>query len=283
VSIRVWVKEFQMDKRRGFTLIELLVVIAIIALLMSILMPAMRKVKQQANMINCLANQRQWNLTAAMFTEANDAKFWKSADNTPGYWFPRYMDDKIKDWKTNETWFCPSATKPIIDEFGAQAPTLNIYNAWGIFTGANLGPNGISGSYGINGYCLIPQGSNPAKNYEGGVPVSAGYKTTNVKGANNIPWWIEALRFDLWPRDTDRPAENETAAWSGNNTARCCINRHQGHLTVAFLDWSVRKIGVKEVYTLKWHRNYNTRGVWTLAGGVQNADWPSWIRPFKDY
>ncbi|MBN2132218.1 MAG: type II secretion system protein [Sedimentisphaerales bacterium] len=272
-----------MHKKRGFTLIELLVVIAIIALLMSILMPAMRKVKQQANMINCLANQRQWNLTAAMFTEANDAKFWKSDDGTPGYWFPKYMDDKVKDWKTNETWFCPSATKPIQDERGVSTPTLNIYNAWGIFTGANLGPNGISGSYGINGYCLIPQGSSPATSYEGSVPVSAGYKTTNAKGANNIPWWIEALRFDLWPKDTDRPAESEIAAWSGNNTARCCINRHQGHLTAAFLDWSVRKIGVKEIYTLKWHRNYNIRGPWTVAGGVQSSDWPTWIRPFKDY
>ena len=42
-----------MDKRRrGFTLIELLVVIAIIAVLMAILMPALRRVKEQGNMIS---------------------------------------------------------------------------------------------------------------------------------------------------------------------------------------------------------------------------------------
>jgi prepilin-type N-terminal cleavage/methylation domain-containing protein len=278
-----------MTRRRGFTLIELLVVIAIIALLMSILMPALAKVKDQARMIGCLGNLKQWNLTAAMFTESNDGKFWKSDPGSQTFWFPAYMDDSVKDWKRNKTWFCPSAQKPIRDEHGVTAATLNIFNAWGIFDQrehADLGPNGISGSFGINGYCLIPQanpGQQPRTTYESGVPTSEGFKTNAVQGANNIPWFIEALRFDLWPLPTHRPADNEFAAWSGNLMARCCINRHQGHLTAAFLDWSARKIGVKEVYTLKWHRSFNVNGPYTLAGGVSADDWPDWIRPFKDY
>ena len=51
-----------MNRRRGFTLVELLVVIAIIAVLMAILMPALRRVKEQANMIKCQANLDQWGL-----------------------------------------------------------------------------------------------------------------------------------------------------------------------------------------------------------------------------
>jgi prepilin-type processing-associated H-X9-DG protein len=69
----------------------------------------------------------------------------------------------------------------------------------------------------------------------------------------------------------------------GFGLAPFCLNRHNEHINGLFLDWSVRKVGLKELWTLKWHQQFDTAGPWTKAGGVQPEDWPHWMRRFKDY
>ena len=99
-----------------------------------------------------------------------------------------------------------------------------------------------------------------------------------------MPLFVDALRFDLWPRETDGPALEEFATWSPrNHMARCCINRHGEAVDCLFLDGSARKVGLKALWTLKWHRKFVTTGPWTSAGGVLPSDWPEWMRDFKDY
>ena len=56
-------------------MIELLVVIAIIALLLSILIPALQRVKKQTQVVACMSNIKQWSLIWWMYTEENDGKF----------------------------------------------------------------------------------------------------------------------------------------------------------------------------------------------------------------
>lgn len=58
--------------RSGFTLIELLVVISIIAVLMSILMPALGKVREQARNVQCASNIRQLGLAFRLYAQEND-------------------------------------------------------------------------------------------------------------------------------------------------------------------------------------------------------------------
>jgi prepilin-type N-terminal cleavage/methylation domain-containing protein len=286
-----------MSRRRGFTLIELLVVIAIIAILMAILMPALSRVRDQARQINCSANLRNWNLSFNMYVNENDGVFYSGTDAS-GYWWVHQLPEKEQDWKQNESWFCPTATKPIYSQNGVAAQTLNIYNSWGIYTTANGAPasrtwngktymmnkNGFNGSFSLNGYLL----SVPATTtFEGGQPAKSGFRKINeAKNTNEVPVMMDGLRFDTWPLETNAPAPKEEDPWVGGaqwDMARVAINRHRGFLQSSFLDWSVRKVGVKEVWTLKWHKAFNTNGPWTKAGGVNPSSWPAWMNQFKEY
>ncbi len=61
-------------KSRGFTLIELLVVIAIIAILMAILMPTLKRAKEQGRRAACLNNLKQLQLAWSIYADENDSK-----------------------------------------------------------------------------------------------------------------------------------------------------------------------------------------------------------------
>jgi len=61
--------------KTAFTLIELLVVIAIIALLLSILMPALQRVKEQAREMTCRANLRQYGIAQTVYLDENDDRY----------------------------------------------------------------------------------------------------------------------------------------------------------------------------------------------------------------
>lgn len=249
--------------RRGFTLIELLVVIAIIALLMSILMPALSKAKEQAKNVIDLSNLHQWGLIWNAYTTDNDGCFTRSV-----FWVGPL---RAYYASTPDIRCCPMATRP--ESRGGQHP----FAAWGILSGevwAGQFYENDYGSYGMNGWLCNPErGAAPT----GGREPENLWRCAAVRAGSRVPLFLDSSRYEnMCPRETDEPPEYDGQPIVGNlhEMRICCINRHNEKINGAFLDFSVRPIGLKELWRLKWHRNFDT---------AADVVWPDWMEHMKEY
>ena len=260
-------------RQRAFTLIELLVVIAIIAVLMAVLMPALQRVKKQAAAVVCKSNLHQWGTIWHMYTQDSEGKFpinvelWRKA-----------VQDYHKDEDQKIT-LCPRAKKLYSE--GGQMPFGAWEKTWGGGDRERLG-RPFASSYGINQYLYNAPG------VVGGRRLDQLWGSINVKNPTEIPSFGDCAINGSTPIETDQPPDFDGHAglWNastGSEMRRFCMNRHEGNMNMMFLDWSVRKVGLKELWTLKFHRKWNATNRWTLAGGVSAEDWPEWMRSFTEF
>jgi prepilin-type N-terminal cleavage/methylation domain-containing protein/prepilin-type processing-associated H-X9-DG protein len=275
-----------MQKSKAFTLIELLVVIAIIALLLSVVLPALKMAKRQAQAVICRSNLKQWALVYFLYTEDNDGSFPQSIAgggiNAEDAYFlgamlPYYKDESLR--------MC-AATKTLDREpANFEVNVGGTFIEWGPLPSSSSGSNWwdslATGSYGFNDWCADP-------------PQGVDYFWTSMesenairkiyhKNAYKIPIVFDCVNVDVAPRDYDlAPSDLEhqmdeyAGNWSSNAMKLMCIDRHQGGIDVAFIDLHVEHVGIKRLWRLQWHENFNTHGL------PPNA-WPDWLLSYKDY
>ena len=97
---------------------------------------------------------------------------------------------------------------------------------------------------------------------------------------------IPVLLDARWPLpEIDRAYSIGACGWGSGapGLGGFLMDRHGRETNGMFLDWSVRRVGLKELYTLKWASDFDRANRWTKAGGVQPDDWPKWMRNCKDY
>ena len=264
-----------MSRQKGFTLIELLVVISIIALLMSIMLPAMRRVRKQAKMIICHNNLKQMGNAIAMFAFDHNGYLNKGflgpyGENTNHWstaWEPYYGGDY-------DVCLCPSATKLWSDGYRGMP-----LSAWGVWqTSTTWVKKGQYGSYGVNGWiCNKPKWFGLQDNQK------KYWRRTDIRGGDKVPALLGAHWIDGWPEPTDNPSDYDgqyfTSLGGDNDMARFCTDRHDGTLNAVFLDFSVRPVGLKELWILKWHQLYDTR--------ANPPDWENvgngWLAEYEDF
>ena len=201
---------------RGFTLIELLVVIGVIAILMSILLPALSRAREQAKKTVCLGNLRGLMQAATVYMAEQNQKFMYQ-NAAGGYWAqPRALTSSTPNWikslwpytgQTLKIWQCPSskwrhdfdgssAFEPIPDQQDFD------YVANGIFThfrGMSGEPSEIIAMTddwdSTNGAVLRPH-------WQAGA-------TPN----DSEPGWVGWMRYDNGQILTDQPHEGRNGAY----------------------------------------------------------------------
>jgi len=287
---------------RAFTLIELLVVIAVIALLMAILIPALHRARRQARTVVCQSNLRQWAVTLSAYTEAHEGRFPSDPTGHSALWMLRgtFVGDTdpnadraaLHGFGTKGIGLCPMATRPSVpgahggfsEVFIASAGVrIEGYAGWPTEAWQVVTPTPpFIGSYGYNHSLFC--GFRAETFLRVGALRIPNLNVFSLREQASIPVMLDST-MPMSNRSMTEPGALAPMWRAGiaGGLNMFLMDRHGRSVNGMFLDWSVRSVGLKELYTLKWASDFNRANRWTKAGGVQPDDWPKWMRECKDY
>ncbi len=230
--------------------------------------------RRRARELLCLSNLGRWGQVFLDYAADNDGYIPGYTQDIESWWpfvlFPYYGQGNLR--------LCPEAVRTWSD--GAVADS--VFSAWGVYNICDFGWGGMDGypcelygSYGKNEWA----GNVEDPDYE-----HLFWRVLPVNGGSNVPVLLGCNFMGGFPEHMDEPPAYE-GQWNiiDEQMTRFCMTRHSDCVNSAFLDGSARKVGIKELWTLKWHRMFVTDGPWTIGGGVIPEDWPVWMRNFEDY
>jgi len=242
-----------MRSKAGLTNKDAVVLVACAVFLLAGLGAVGSTGRRRAKEAVCLSNLLRW------------GRIWKSyTDDHYGY-FP--YRDKVSDWPgtthpyyENPTLlFCPAATRSYTE--GGVCP----FAAWTVWSWDEVR---VDSSYCVNYW--VAREDNPF------------WRTPYVADAAEVPLLLDGSWKDAEPLPYDEPPPSrewiQMNCWQPNQNEmkRVCHYRHESRVNGVFLDFSARKIGLKELWLLKWHRQWP-------EGRDHLPVWPQWMENFKDY
>lgn len=147
-------------RRKAFTLIELLVVIAIIALLLSILLPALRRVREQVKRTVCANQVRQQTMALLMYAQPNDGKL-PLMTFAGGQWLwdiSYFASDAIlQNGGSREIFHCPSnQVDTNADNYWRYGESRNYFGS-GLDSPEPTEDAARQKNYRVVGYCYLMQ------------------------------------------------------------------------------------------------------------------------------